>query len=43
VTPAAPPAVLDQVLDRISIVGVEGLSVDERRVLDEASRKLRES
>jgi membrane associated rhomboid family serine protease len=42
VTPAAPPAVLDQVLDRISVVGVEGLSVDERRVLDEASRKLRE-
>jgi membrane associated rhomboid family serine protease len=42
VAPAAPPAALDQVLDRISVVGVDGLNDDERRVLDEASRKLRE-
>jgi membrane associated rhomboid family serine protease len=40
--PSAPPAALDQVLDRISVVGVDGLSDDEKRVLDEASKKLRE-
>jgi membrane associated rhomboid family serine protease len=36
------PAALDQVLDKIGAVGIEGLSAEERRVLDEASRKLRE-
>jgi membrane associated rhomboid family serine protease len=41
-TPGTPPAELDQVLDRISVVGVDGLSPDEKRVLDEASKKLRE-
>ncbi len=42
-SPAQPPSALDAVLDKISRMGLESLSVEERRVLDEASRKLRDS
>lgn len=36
------PAGLDQVLDKISEQGLESLSADERRLLDEMSRRLRD-
>jgi membrane associated rhomboid family serine protease len=38
--PAGPPTI-DQILDRISTVGLDGLTPDERRVLDDHSRRLR--
>ncbi len=41
--PTQPPSALDAVLDKISRMGIESLTVEERRVLDEASRKLRDS
>ena len=33
---------LDRVLDKISASGLESLTPDEKRVLDDASRELRE-
>ena len=39
----AKPSALDQVLDKISRTGLESLTSEERRLLDEASRKLRDS
>jgi membrane associated rhomboid family serine protease len=37
------PSALDEVLDKISRTGIESLTGDEKRLLDEASRKLRDS
>lgn len=43
--PAAgpPPLTLDAILDKISQQGLEALSADERRLLDDHSRRLRDS
>ena len=41
--PGQPPSALDAVLDKISRTGIESLTPDERKLLDEASRKLRDS
>lgn len=45
-TPAAPPSTttpgLDQLLDKISAHGLASLTADERRLLDEAARRLRD-
>jgi hypothetical protein len=55
VIPAAPPAParpvhdrerlteLDRVLDKISQLGIDSLTGDERRILEERSRELRKS
>lgn len=40
---AAPPPSLDTVLDKISAEGIETLTPEERRVLDDHSRRLRDS
>ena len=40
--PGAAPSALDEVLDKISRTGLESLSTEERRVLDEESKRLRE-
>lgn len=40
---STPPSALDAVLDKISRTGIESLTPDERKLLDEASRKLRDS
>lgn len=41
--PAAAPPSLDAILDKISAEGVEALTPEERRVLDDHSRRLRDS
>jgi membrane associated rhomboid family serine protease len=40
--PAAKPPDLDAILDKISAQGIETLTADERRVLDDHSRRLRD-
>lgn len=40
---AQPPLTLDAILDKISQQGLEALSADERRLLDDHSRRLRDS
>lgn len=40
---AQPPLSLDAILDKISQQGLEALSADERRLLDDHSRRLRDS
>jgi hypothetical protein len=37
-----PPSALDAVLDKISRTGIESLTGEERRVLDEESKRLRD-
>ena len=41
IAPAEPPTI-DTILDKISAEGIERLSADERRVLDDHSRRLRD-
>lgn len=41
--PQGTPTALDLVLDKISAHGIESLTTDERKLLDEASRRLRDS
>ena len=41
--PLAEPAALDRLLDKISANGIDSLSREERKLLDEASRRLRDS
>ena len=41
-SPSKPPSALDAVLDKISKTGIESLTGEERKVLDEESRRLRD-
>lgn len=41
--PSGPPPSVDAILDKISAQGVEALTPEERRVLDDHSRRLRDS
>ena len=41
-TASKPPSALDAVLDKISKTGIESLTGEERKVLDEESRRLRD-
>jgi hypothetical protein len=40
--PTRDPAVLDRVLDKISQQGIDSLTSDERKLLDDLSRRLRD-